>query len=168
MFERGDGDDLMSIFRIENDRAKRLRSISSGEDIDFNWITWANNERMLVSITSYNRIRGAGKNKFPFRRLLSVDIEQSDSRVLLEDERFSWFRFFNDDIIHMLPEDPEHILVGFSKKGDYESTAYKLNIYTGEKVVTQEAAKGQQISDWYADWDGRIRYGYGRDKKSAG
>lgn len=165
MFERRDGDEVMSVFKRDGDKLKPVSSSKSGEDIEYNWVSWASNTRLLVSVTTHGKIRRAGKTKWPFRRLMSMNIDQSESKLLLEDERFTWFRFVNDDIIHMLPDDPEHVLVGWNKDGDRESSAYKLNIYTGEKTLVQEAERGQRIFNWYADWDGIVRYGYGRDKK---
>ena len=165
-FRQGEDDDFLMVAAIDGINMEIVEQIASGEDMEFNWVLWANPERLLVSYTHHDRIGRAGKTKWPMRRLMSMNVDGSDAIVLLGDvRRIKWFRFDFDDVIHLLPNDPEHILLGFSDEGDRQSNVYKANIYTGERELILEPEKGHFVSDWYADWDGNVRYGYGRDKK---
>lgn len=163
-FKRFEDDDILVVSSLDDKELAEIAGVRSGEDITYNWVAWVNNDRLLVSLTARRNIRGTGK-KFPFRRLIAMDKDGTNSRLLLEGERMRWYRFTFDDVIDLLPDEPDHILLGFSNKGEYTSNVYKVDINTGEKTLVLEPEKGHSILDWYSDWHGDIRYGYGWDKK---
>jgi len=164
-FQRIDGDDHLMTLRIVDGEFVQVGDIASGEDVDYNWLEWANNNRLIVSATFKEGLKYY-KWKLSARRLMAVNKDGSDLLMLLQQKRLKGIRRRFDDIINYLHDDPDHILVGFSAEGDDESDVYKLNINTGEKELILEQPEGQRIFDWYSDWNGNVRYGYGRDKKN--
>jgi len=164
-FAYKDGDDYLVTYRLENDTLTLIGEQKSGDQVDFNWVAWKSSDRLLVSVTTYSKMRYFGSERFPFRRLLSYAKDGSDIKLLLDVRRLKWFRFRFDDVISFLPDDPDHIIIGFSDEGDFQSNAYKINILTGEKELLQKPEKNQYVRDWYADWNGMVRYAYGWDKK---
>lgn len=114
----------------------------------------------MFSATIKDGLRIYRKLKVSTRRLLAVDKDGANAMMLLQDERrMKWIRRRFDDVISYLPDEPDHILIGFSKEGDYQSNVYKLNINTGEKELILEPEEDHYINDWYANWKGEIKYG---------
>ena len=155
------GDDgHLVVVRIEGDQFVKIFEMSTEEDAWVNWIHWANDNRILFSATIKDGLRIYRKLKVSTRRLLAVDKDGANAMMLLQDERrMKWIRRRFDDVISYLPDEPDHILIGFSKEGDYQSNVYKLNINTGEKELILEPEEDHYINDWYANWKGEIKYG---------
>jgi dipeptidyl aminopeptidase/acylaminoacyl peptidase len=124
---------------------------------DVRWCQWANNERLLCGFYGIDNKRGA---LFPVTRLVSVNIDGSDGRVLLKYENTQ----FQDDIVDWLPEDSQHVLIEMpSRRGTGVS---KLNIYTGQTSVVERDRIG--AGKWISDGHGlvRLRYSVSSQKRT--
>ncbi len=164
MLERRNGDDAVTIFRRDGNRFRRVSTIPSGSEEDYFRVRWANEDRILVS--SIIRRDGIGGSKPPLRRLTSMNVDGSDQVVLLAERRNVRPRFRDDGIIHMLPRDPAHVLIRLTDiNNENDSSVYEMNIYTSKRRMIEEAANGQDIFSWYADWDGKVRYAFGQDSR---
>jgi len=132
---------------------------------DIYWCQWANNERLLCGFYGIDRKRG---HLAPDTRLVAVNIDGSDGRVLLqkklENKSGVQLAQFQDKIIDWLPDDPKHVLV--EEKGSRGTGVSKLNIYTGQTSVVERDRDG--IYRWISDGHGIVRlryYSNGRREK---
>lgn len=166
VLERQGDDDVIARYRLEQDRLVLEGTVSSGSTTDYFRVRWAGNERLLVS--SLVRRNGEDAGSAPLkRRLVSMNVDGSDPVVLLENTRNRKSRFSGDGIVHMLPKDPSRVLIRLVDIGnDNDSSVYRLNIYSGERELVEEAARGQDIYSWFADWDGILRYAFGSDNRN--
>jgi len=123
---------------------------STSGKFDIYWCRWANNERLLCGFYGIDRDRGL---LFPVTRLVSVNIDGSDVRVLLQNQLKNKRTQYQDDIVDWLPEDPRHVLVEIpSDKGSGVSS---LNIYTGRNNVIEREREGTR--EWISDGHGMVR-----------
>lgn len=118
-----------------------------------NWIKWANNEQVLMSIRSAEK----AYNSVPIHNsnIVTVKSDLSDSDILLPQLRQNM-----DYIISWLPNDPDHILVGFSKERRNEVDVQKVNVSTGRFSTARPGSDITQI--WIADNTGTVRIAQGR------
>ncbi|RMB08710.1 alpha/beta hydrolase family protein [Eilatimonas milleporae] len=175
--------DGTAVAYIESDKDKGFARIMVGvltaEDVQhvstiqapggetFAWVDWANDERLIVGFDTHFRIGGELYRSAP-SKMMAVNRDGSLPVILDIMALRAPRRQRSNDVIHMLPDDPEHILVGHMA-GDGRSTGvYTLNIYTGEKTPVSEAPDGLPVFDWYADNTGQIRLGYGENKDGDG
>ena len=166
VLERVNGDEVITRYRIDGAALVPLGQTASGLENDYFRVRWASEDRILVSSVLRNRSRTFGDGS-PLRQLLSMKPDGSDKVILLSQRRNARPRFAGDGIVHMLPDDPAHILVRLIDIGNEDdSFVYRMNIYTGDRELIEEAASGQDIFNWYADWDGTIRYAFGQDNKN--
>lgn len=91
-------------------------------------------------------------------RLISLDVAGQDMKLLLRQARHQAQSQSKDDVVSYLPGDPDHILMAFAPEGG-EPSVYKVNIHTDKKKVV--SGNLSDIWDWYADWDGNVRIGFG-------
>ena len=125
------------------------------------WFRWANNETLLVSadypVTRYG-------NKYTETRLLKVKADGSESGVSVikpkKNERFSQFQ---NNIIDILPDEPNHILMAIDLKVANQPDVYKINLES-ERVRHLEYRGKSNIYDWMTDQQHRLRLGFGRDE----
>lgn len=157
-------DGHLVVARVEGDEFIKTFEMAGGEEGSFNWLEWASNDRLVLSVRVENGLRIGRRFKIATRRLVAVNKDGSNPIMLLQGERrVKWIRRRFDDVISFLPDDPDHILIGFSDEGDHQSNVYKLNINNGEKELILEPEDDHYINDWYANWKGDIKYGYGYD-----
>ena len=167
VLERVDGDEVVVHYKIEDSGLTPLGTLASGTREDYFRVRWANQERFLVSSIVRNRSTGFGNSEDFIRRVVSMNLDGSDQVVLLADRRNRPSRFSGDGIIHTLPDNPAHVLIRLIDISDEnDSSVYRLNIYTGARELIEEAANGQNIYNWFADWDGTVRYAFGNDRKN--
>lgn len=151
-----------SLAVIDLKEAKPLAALSFDKEdydniIEVGWYEWANNDRLLVSINAPTK-RGPTLTPTVDTRLLSLNADGSDLRLLLRQNRNRFQTQGRDNVISFLPDDPEHILMAFAPNGG-EPNVYKVNIYTDRKERIENAR--QDIWQWHADWHGIVRIGKG-------
>lgn len=117
---------------------------------------WANNDRLLLSIRFAIKFHGVPVTA---TRLVSISSDLSESKQIPRQSRKAGTlnAQFQDDIIHLLPNDPEHILIAYDKGGfGRELDAYRLNIYTG--AMKRLLSGNMDMMGYAADQHGNIRY----------
>jgi dipeptidyl aminopeptidase/acylaminoacyl peptidase len=109
-------------------------------------ITWLGPERLIYQTEG---------------RLVATNIDGSDHAMLLDyvddENRYSFNRrhYHFWSIAHLLPDDPEHILVQ-SRNGRQEVEVIKLNVYTGKQDIVVSEPK-LKIDYWLVDRLGEVR-----------
>lgn len=136
------------------------------------WCQWANDRRVLCSL------RGQvleGAIYVPITRLIGVNADGSDLKVLGGNSRAVTADFNQDRIIDWTPDDPDTVLMevdegsngegGRSSNGGYPDgypDIYQVNVYTGaRKLVMQEYPP---LSSFITDGRGNVRLGVGQRK----
>lgn len=138
-------------------------------------VRWANGERLVFTLRQKAKI-GRSKNYAWAEILVSVKSDGTELTLLRTDGKGRNLNHIdNADIISLLRDDPDHILVGKSRKRNWIQEYYdgaiddvhKLNIKTGELGLYLKGPKINRFkfNDWYADHKGHIRFGYGYDRK---
>ena len=138
-------------------------------------VRWATNERLVFTLKQKIKIRSTKYYTWA-EVLMSVNSDGSDVKLLRTDGKSGSLRHIdNSDIISLLRDDPDHILVGKSRRQNWVQEYYdgaiddvhKLNIKTGELNLYLRGPKIKRFkfNDWYADHKGHIRLGYGYDRK---
>lgn len=134
---------------------------TDNERFRFGWIDWANPERILYSVVFPSRGSRVSATE---RRLLAINYDGSIPLALVEPHdrskgRDDWFSRIQDRVVHLLPNDDNHILVSLDLESPDLPDVYKFDIYKGEK--TRVERHRAPIRNWTADVQGRVRVGYG-------
>ncbi|OIM99546.1 hypothetical protein BFR57_02980 [Idiomarina sp. MD25a] len=96
-------------------------------------LRWVNNERLLVSADYPEHMYGSSRR---VGQLYAVnkdggELKEIKLRKLSDGKDWSWL-FSGDQIVSMLPNDPEHILLQqVSERDNYFPSVYKINVYSG-------------------------------------
>ncbi len=129
---------------------------------------WATAERILVQPA--RRIVGRTDFSFPTGELYALNADGTDASVLFGmNAGFGKLsaragrneaRLEAAEILHLLPDEPEHVLIGTIPFGvNKVGRARRINIHTGQ---TEPVVVGRySTSRFLADRDGRVRFEYG-------
>ncbi len=140
---------------------------SDNEKVLINWFNWANEETILVGV------RYAGNRNSTDTvetRLFAIDVkpEREEARLLIKPKSSTFMRKhfsqFQDRVIDLLPEDPQHILVALDLDKPVMPSVYKLNIYTKKKSRIEKGKK--LIRSWMTDRQHTLRLGLSIDYKT--
>lgn len=115
---------------------------SDNKEFKFNWVRWANNDRLLMSLRfdsrAYNGV------KYMQSRLLAIDAKKPSKMITLGksngDEAAYWVSQFQDNVISFLPDDPKHVLISVDREAPLHQTVYKANVYTGRLTRVKKHA----------------------------
>ncbi|NQZ23207.1 MAG: S9 family peptidase [Colwellia sp.] len=128
-------------------------------------IKWANNERVLVSVTQPLFI-SEWKKRVRTNHIYSANIDGSDVielRMKTRKKSKSSFYMNSPDLKSLLKEDPDHILVTMNNERDnFYSSIYKVNVNSGEFFKYLPNTK--RIYSWAVGHNGDILLGVGVDK----
>jgi dipeptidyl aminopeptidase/acylaminoacyl peptidase len=106
---------------------------------------------------------GSGGQPFPASRLVALDADGGELRVLFADgvgaDGSDVGVQFQDRIVHWLPDDPRHVLIELTDRGTVFPSVYKLDVYTG--TVRLVVPSHPPVMDWTVDSQGVVRFGYG-------
>ena len=145
---------------------QRPRIVSIGDDVQPQWIKWANNDHILLSITRRQKREGT---PIKIGMLYSLNAKSMTGKFLIKPKNNKdSFRQFNNRVADFLPDDPDHILMIFSdsETNNAEPGVKRVNVATGRySVVTG----GQpDIQSWDADRTGTVRVGTGLYESTSG
>ena len=125
------------------------------------WYRWANNNVLLVSADYPKKLNGV---KFTETRLLKVHADgKSEMESVIWPRRKERVPQFQNNIIDLLPDEPDHILMALDLKVANRPDVYKINLKTNRKRELVYKHK-THIYDWLTDRQHRVRLGYGRDE----
>lgn len=125
---------------------------SKRDSFDLTWCDWASDERLLCGFRGIDAARG---HHFAVTRLVAVNADGSDAKVLLQDRlnREYGLAQFQDDIVDWLVDDPRSVLV---EMPDNDGTGVsRLDIYTGQTWTVKRVR--DNIREWVSDGHGSVR-----------
>lgn len=165
-----DGTHLAALRNIGSDTVIMTLNLDTGEtfypaktdneQFKFNWIRWANNERLLMSLRFDSR-RGAAL-RFTETRLLAMDAKKPSKMITLvkpDAQADGWVSQFQDNVISLLPDDPDHILLGVDREFPNHQTVYRANVNTGRLYRVKKHSTS--VRSWMADQQGNVVLGEG-------
>ncbi len=141
--------------RVTKDGGTKMEVVSLGEDLRPRYIKWVNNERYVVAVEKSEVFRST---PFTVTHLYTKSLGKKDGRLVLKTDIF---RQFNDRVIDWLEDEPEHILMAFSK-AQFEPypDIYKVKVENGRSTRVKRSMNG--IEYWYSDDTGTPRIGRGQ------
>lgn len=163
-----EGGYAMQTYAVDNIEGGALAGAVFPDQGQPRWIKWANNNRILVSIQTTAKI----SNSTPalFTNIVTATRNLDDMDLLIKQKRKqsvgsrlgsgSGFRQFNDYVIDWLPNDPEHILMGFSERDQFHTDVMRVNVDNGSTSSLYRGGADTQY--WYTDLNGEVRVGQGR------
>ena len=122
---------------------------STPNEFDIYWCGWANDTRLLCGFYAIER----GWMALPATRLVAVNADGSEQKVLLERKLKKTIALFQDQIIDWLVDEPRHVLVSVPDKRG--SSAQRLDIYSGGTAKRTTSKAG--VSTWVSDGHGSPR-----------
>jgi len=135
-------------------------------DFHFNWVRWANDQLLLVSTRRY---RKHGR-WFATTRLTAIDRDGNNKIESLVRSAIS--RQGNggevrtnrgDDLLHILPNEPDYVVVAADFDDPGFPSVYRVNINTGRRQRILESI--WPIRTWVADPTGNVRLGQGLHRR---
>ncbi len=146
---------------------KTFKILLGGEanKLRLNWYRWVNDKRLIVSV-AYPSFRDGTPTIET--RLIAISRDGSDLKNITSPTRFDveqrnhHISQIQDEVISILPDDPDHILVELDLETPNYPGVYRVNINNGKKtrVINSKAT----IRDWYADGKGNVSVGLGLDE----
>lgn len=170
-----DGTHLLALKNFGGDTVVMVIELATGKtfystktdnkEFKFNWVSWANNDRILMSLRFDSRAPNGVK--YSQTRLLATDAKKPGKMITLvkpdEDALYNHVSQYQDNVISYLPDDPDHILISVDREMAHHQTVYKANVYTGRlKRVKKHSGS---VRSWYADRQGNVRIGEHYDDK---
>jgi dipeptidyl aminopeptidase/acylaminoacyl peptidase len=143
---------------------KKMAAIETGKTIP-DWFFWKNDDTLLASVrfTAYNAISEAmmetrlvflspdGKEAVPVR----INRDPAGGGLIIGDAG-NRVPQFQDHVVSILPQDPDHLLMEITPKEDYlHPDLVRVDVHSGRPFVVQRSKVG--VTDWYTDADGRVR-----------
>lgn len=137
-----------------------MRIIGLGGEAKPEWIKWANNDRVLVSVWKSEKIR---TTPLTAGYIYTLDTKSMDGKILIKPRRDT-FRQFNNNVVDFLEDDPDHILMSFSDTDTAAPDVQKVNVQTGKYDRVKRGSTN--IQSWYTDLSGTLRVGQGISDRS--
>tara|TARA_R110002073_G_scaffold4833_4_gene30802 strand:- start:968 stop:2932 length:1965 start_codon:yes stop_codon:yes gene_type:complete len=153
---------ILSVLDIAKRQMNHLVK-SDNVGVRIKWFDWANENTLIISL---NHVSKRSRTKTNEARLYAMAVDGSEQKPrdlfkknrTVQKEREPQFQ---DQVIDMLPDDPDHILIGLDTEYFNMPTAFKLNLTT-LKRETIEGGKSD-IRDWVTDQQHQIRGGFALD-----
>lgn len=151
---------LLTTLDLEKGKPVHLLK-SDNEKVRINWFSWVNNKTLLISVRYAGKRNGTDTVE---TRLFAVEAGDSNNKVRLLIKprslsvRYSHVTQFQDRVIDMLPDDPDHILIALDERGAVTPSVFKLNVYTKKRKRIENGRR--KIRYWGTDQQGRVRAAY--------
>ena len=172
-----DGTHLLALKNVGGTTALMVLELKTGnvvyptktdnKEFKFNWVKWANNDRVLMSVRFSSKRDVHSGLRFDETRLLATDAKRQSKIITLVKPVVGadngWSSQIQDYVISILPDDPDHILVSVDRDAPMLQSVYKVNVYTGMMSLVKRHRSG--IRNWMADRNGDVRIGIGYDDK---
>lgn len=160
-------DNGTAILKVFDFKEKKQHLIVSSDNVKvkINWYKWANDNVLLVSARYETRSQA---QRFYQTRLHKVDLASDDlglQKVIRPRRRFnssaSHLSQFQDSVIDIIPNDPDHILMQVDYDLQASPSVYRVNINTARPIRVEKAKL--HIRNWITDQQNVVRVGYSRD-----
>lgn len=133
---------------------------STANGLALNWCEFKTDTRVLCGYRGVEYYQG---RPFTVTRLVAVDVDGGNVLVLAQ--RHRQVAQYQDEILHWLPDDPQHVLIerDGEEDEDFFPDVFKLNVDNSQmQIVVRQRAP---ISNWFADRAGNVRFGSGQNQK---
>lgn len=146
----------LQIFQINGKKLERTY-ISDTSDLDVRWIEWASPTRLLVSLGKAYRRAGVPVTE---TRLFAINYDGTKMKDMIKQEKGDIQLQVQDRVVDFLWDDPNHVIMTYNEDNVSQPRAMLVNINTGKGTNIQRGK--EDIFNWVADRQGRIRLGYGK------
>ena len=155
------GDDIMLQMQKLYSQEKHILFKFSNKQYKLRWFDWANDKSLLMGILFVDQ---PNSKRVKRTRLLRIDLDglkvtEINKRLTMDSFIREPETLIRDDIIDLLPDDPDHVLINGYLEVRSFSSVYKLNLYTGNRNCVKIFEP--PITKWIADKQGRIKVGIG-------
>lgn len=158
---------------VVQDLAAEERSFTGSRVGEYyvNWIEWANEERLLVSLRGFVNVDTGDpvtmeeyhspeyrrdNRIFAYSRLVAMNRDGSNAVVMFGENRRMRSNWSMGRVTSFLPDDPDHIIMPARMSGDLD--LFRVNVNTGE---TERIARGTaRTYTWYVDQNGEPAFRY--------
>jgi len=125
-----------------------------------NWYKWASEHILLLS---YSFASARNGTKTAESRLYKYNLldQRPEFKPVIRSRPGEHVSQSSDNLISLLPNEPDHILLSLDLAKPNNPSVYKVNLLTGKRTVVKRYSSN--IGGWYADQQGRIRLGVGSD-----
>lgn len=168
LMSRGGSTHLVTRTTAGNGASKALLSTDNKEH-HFNWIRWANNERIVFSLRFASQRDFIGTTE---TRLLSIKAEGGDIVRLVQAERASGsmrgatvVAQLQDRVVDWLPADGQHLLLQLTEPNSAMPAVFKVNVNTGQRTIVKAPERG--VKHWVTDAQGRVRATVSHDESTS-
>lgn len=154
------GKTLIAVTNIETGE-KRFIVKTDNQKFKIGWYRWANNDLLLVS-ADYPVQRG--RLKYTEARLLKIRADGSGKvETVIRLRKGERSPQFQNNIIDILPDEPNYILMALDLKVANRPDVYKVDLSSKftRKIVYRNKS---HTSHWLTDRQHRVRLGFGRDE----
>ncbi|MEM1151443.1 MAG: S9 family peptidase [Pseudomonadota bacterium] len=178
------GDKLALINREQDRHGEQFVSVIDLNDVDaapdilrlgpfwVNWVYWANDERILVSLTGYKDMRSGDllsvyedlpPRSLPivFSRVVAMDPDGTNSVPLFSEDRRIQRNLGLSRIASFLPNDPDHVIMPARLRNDLDLFKVNVNDGTEERIAVGTA----RTYDWYVDQNGEPAFRYNVNRR---
>ncbi len=152
----------IAAFGLSDSELSKVHGFRENENLSVDWFRWVSEDTLLLSLAySAQRTAGyVGVVQTAERRLFSLDTKSGALTALIRNSRDELPVQIQDRIVSFLPDDPDHILVQYSRTDPATPNVYKVNVSgKGGPKRVQRGRRG--VLNWGADAGGNIRYGWG-------
>ena len=156
----------LRVFNLADPMDKTSRATKYPKSQHVNWVKWANNDTLLVSIRQTQKV---GSVELATGYLYVIDKGFKSAEVLLKPKsrggtgsnfkRKTGFRQFNNVVVDFLPDDPDHILMSYGIEDQFKPGIYKMNINSRS---ARRLKNGRlNVQHWMTDLNNEPRIGQG-------
>jgi len=172
-----DGNFIVALKNIEDTTAIVTINMNTGESFypaktdnkkfKFNWIRWANNDRILVSLR-YIMNEDVPGVSFYETRLISMDAKKASTMInMVKPPVYNGATTyggiqpgqFQDKVLGSVPNDQNNVYMGIDLEIQGRPGVYKVNINSAKASLVKKA--DSRISQWVLDAQGIARAGSG-------
>lgn len=156
------GDYIVRFFNIADPTDKKVRATGLGKGVKPHYIVWSGNKAALVRVSNLVRREGT---PFHMNVLWNVPLDGSTpKRLLRPTKEFQGYQNNFSKVIDFLPNDPDHLLMGFDTLRHGKTNVVKKNIWkTGYDVIRNGSIYAQHF---VTDTNNNLRIAQGRKSSS--
>lgn len=156
---------IVSVFEVTATGMKYVYGFRENDELSVDWFRWVSSERLLASIAFTGKRRARRVLQTEERRLVSLDTSTATLIPLFRNKRGELPVQIQDRIVSFLPDDPDHVLVQYSRSDLAAPNVYKVDVTKDSRhKLVQRGRNG--ILRWTADASGNIRLGLGLKAKT--
>ena len=140
--------------------------IPPGEDGHIEWLHWANPDRLVFLVSASrkrDRVETAETRLWAIDKdggnLISIVRPSRTDRIGTRLGRSLMPAQLQGDVLHWLPDEPNHLLLALDGDGNGGYEVRKIDIRDGSYRETRNDTEG--IQDWLTDHNGEVRLGWG-------